>query len=173
MPRIQYTRDLLAPIVARSYSVAQVLRELGLRQAGGTQTHVSRRIRELRLDTSHFLGGRVNRGASHVGGPARKSASELLVERSEFAPRTRAYKLRRALAELGVPFECSICGVDGSWQGKPIVLEIDHINGRFTDNRPQNLRLLCPNCHSQTETYCVRNARISEVGLVYGEAWDV
>lgn len=167
MPRIQYTRELLAPIVARSYSVAEVLRELGLRQTGGTQAHVSRRIRELGLDTSHFLGGRRNRGEGHVGGPARKTASELLIEKSEFAARTKPYKLRRALSDLGIPYSCSICGIGATWLEKPLTLEIDHINGRFNDNRLENLRYLCPNCHSQTETFCVRNRRLAEGAVDY------
>lgn len=171
MPRPnRYTRELLGPIVARSLSVAEVLRELGLRQAGGTHALIARRIREFDLDTSHFLGGRRNRGAAHVGGPAKKSADELLVEKPELAARTHAFKLRRAMAEIGVPNACAGCGIPSTWQGKPIVLEIDHINGRFNDNRRENLRLLCPNCHSQTENYCVKNRRVSECYELYGAA---
>lgn len=162
MARRRYTHELLASIVARAYSVAEVLRLLEIRQTGGSHTHISRRIRELGLDTSHFLGQRRNRGIAHTGGPAKKPASELLVEKPELAPRTRARKLRRALAEIGTPLRCVVCGLEDHWLGSEITLEIDHINGRHNDNRPENLRLLCPNCHSQTETYCARNIRASE-----------
>src|SRR5688500_1869331 len=96
----RYTRELLGPAVAQALSVAEVLRLLSVRQTGGGHAHISRRIRELGLDTTHFLGQRRNRGATHLGGPAKKSAQEILVEKSELAPRTRAYKLRRALAEI-------------------------------------------------------------------------
>jgi hypothetical protein len=140
--------------VARSLSVAEVLRLLGLRQAGGTQTHVSRRIRALGLDTSHFTGGAHNRGKC---APNRKSAAEILVEKSELAPRTPAFKLRRALADVGTVSACSSCGIGQEWMGHKLVLQIDHINGRHNDNRQTNLRFLCPNCHSQTDTFCVRN----------------
>lgn len=166
--RRHYSRELLVPIVARSFSVAEVLRLLELRQAGGTHTHISRRIREFGLDTTHFLGGRRNRGSAHLGGPAKKSASEILVEKPPLAPRTRAFKLRRALFEIGRPVRCSVCGLPDEWLGSKLTLEIDHINGRHNDNRPENLRFLCPNCHSQTETFCARNIGVGEVVAPYG-----
>jgi len=167
MTRHRYTRELLAPIVARARSVAEVLRLLEIRQSGGGHTHISKQIRTFGLDTSHFLGGRRNQGSAHLGGPARKSASEILIEKSDLAPRTRAAKLRRALREIDRPFRCEICGLD-QWLESDLTLEIDHINGRPNDNRRENLRLLCPNCHSQTETYCSRNIRAAESGVPYG-----
>jgi 5-methylcytosine-specific restriction endonuclease McrA len=51
---------------------------------------------------------------------------------------------------------CAWCGNDGTWQGKPLVLQLDHINGKPADNRIENLRWLCPNCHSQTPTFTNR-----------------
>lgn len=158
----RYTREVLEPIVAQAFSIAEVLRLLNVRQTGGGHAHVSRRIRELGLDSSHFLGGRRNRGTTHVGGPAKKSAREILIEKPELAPRTRAHRLRRALAEIGTPPRCALCGSDEQWRGSTLTLEIDHINGRHNDNRRENLRFLCPNCHSQTETFCARNIRRSD-----------
>lgn len=52
---------------------------------------------------------------------------------------------------------CEICGIT-EWNGKSIVLEMDHIDGDHTHNRPENLRMICPNCHSQTDTYKNKNA---------------
>ena len=51
---------------------------------------------------------------------------------------------------------CACCGNAGRWQGQPLTLQLDHVNGRYNDNRLENLRWLCPNCHSQTETFAGR-----------------
>ena len=65
--------------------------------------------------------------------------------------------LKKHLVEThGVEYRCAICGLD-SWQGKEITLELDHIDGDNSNNEKDNLRFLCPNCHSQTDTFCGRN----------------
>lgn len=55
-----------------------------------------------------------------------------------------------------IPYECAECHTD-QWRGKKLTLHLDHINGINNDNRLDNLRFLCPNCHSQTDTYCGKN----------------
>jgi hypothetical protein len=62
---------------------------------------------------------------------------------------------RRYLTET-FGYKCSCCNIS-EWNGKSIVLEIDHIDGNFENNKPENLRFICPNCHSQTDTYKARN----------------
>ena len=63
---------------------------------------------------------------------------------------------RRLIAEGLKAHECEICRLD-RWNGRPIPLELDHVNGKRDDNRLSNLRVVCPNCHAQTETYRGRN----------------
>lgn len=62
---------------------------------------------------------------------------------------------RRYLTETH-GYKCSCCGIS-EWNDKALTLEIDHIDGRSDNNRPENLRLICPNCHSQTDTYKSKN----------------
>ena len=70
----------------------------------------------------------------------------------------RGYLKKRLVVEGLLEPKCAVCGIN-RWRGKPLSLELDHINGDRHDNRLENLRLLCPNCHSQTETYSGRNAK--------------
>jgi len=66
-------------------------------------------------------------------------------------------KLKKRLISEGLLDKvCVECGITDSWNNKPIVLHLDHINGVNNDHRLENLRLLCPNCHSQTDTWCGR-----------------
>ena len=153
-PGIVYTRELLEEAVGGSVSFAGVLRYLRQRQAGGTQAHVARRIRQFGIDITHFTGQAHNRG---VPSRARKMPGEVLTERSPLAKRIPGVRLRRALVESGRPDVCEDCGTGPSWNGRPLTLEVDHVDGDWSDNRPGNLRILCPNCHSTTDTYCGRN----------------
>ena len=70
--------------------------------------------------------------------------------------REKPGRLRRALVQSGVPYRCSRCGTGPDWLGGTLTLHVDHVNGERHDNRPGNLRFLCPNCHATTATYCRR-----------------
>lgn len=148
---IKYTRELLEPLVKESTSIAQVLRKLGLREAGGTHSHISRKLKSYKLDTSHFLGQAANCGPNKRGGPKKKEWQEVLVERKE-GTREKSFRLRRALIESGREYICE-CGQGPEWNNKELRLQVDHKNGNWIDDRQNNLRFLCPNCHTQTDGY--------------------
>jgi predicted RNA-binding Zn-ribbon protein involved in translation (DUF1610 family) len=151
--KYKYERALLEKLVAESISIREVMTKLGITPiSGGMHAHVKARIKREGIDTSHFKGKGANFGAKHVGGSKILSARELLVlNQGEY--KTKAHRLRRALLEIGRLYNCYICGLNGTWREKPLLLEVEHINGNALDNREDNLQFLCPNCHSQTETF--------------------
>ena len=151
--RIKYSKEMLEEAARCSVSVAGVLRHLGVRPCGGFHTYISGRLKHFEIDTSHFTGQGTNRGPNHKGGPRRKTWREILVLRTS-GRRQKAHLLRRALIEHGRPYKCVDCGCEGHWQRKPIVLQVDHLNGDFLDDRSENLAFRCPNCHSQTKGWC-------------------
>ncbi|MEU3447451.1 HNH endonuclease [Streptomyces thermolilacinus] len=147
----RHTEETLREAVARSTSVKDVLRRLGVSPVGGNHAHISRRIAALGIDTSHF---------STTGRPAPcGSPGPVLALRSPDGGRVPGRRLRRELLKVGVPDRCAMCGTGPEWNGKPLRLEVDHVNGDWWDNRPGNLRLLCPNCHAVTDTYRGRGRR--------------
>jgi hypothetical protein len=75
----KYTKELLEPIIKESISIAQVLRKLGKKQAGGTHSNLAKNIKKFSIDTSHFLGAAANCGDNHKGGSDKKSWQEVLV----------------------------------------------------------------------------------------------
>ena len=152
---MKYTKEVLEPIVLESFSFADVIRGLGLRWSGGTQSNIVRRVRLAGLDTSHFLGQGHNRGKQSNRRLHWKKV--LVLHRSGIGKKESALRLRRAMVESGIPHQCVKCGCLPEWQGSSLVLEIDHRNGDNLDNRKKNVRFLCPNCHSQTENFGSKN----------------
>ncbi len=164
---MKYTKDILSPLVAESTTYSQVLSKLGLRQTGGSHAHIKRLVGKFKLDTSHFLGRGVNRGNRHRGGPAIKSAKEVLVLRKPTVRSTHTYQLRRALLEIGRPYRCEVCSIGSVWCNKSLTLQVDHRNGKRWDSRPKNVRFLCPNCHSQTKNFGSKNTNAPVAELAY------
>lgn len=145
-----YTNEEFKKAVEESLSLAEVMRKLGLKPAGGNYTTVNRKIKALGLDTSHFTGQGWNVGDKYRQVKPAKPLKEILVKDSTY---TNTYKLKlRLLKEWLKEAKCEMCG-NTEWQGQPIPLELHHINGDHSDLRIENLQILCPNCHAFTDNY--------------------
>ena len=145
----KWSDDDLIVAVKNSKTKTEVLTKIGLksRNSGNYQT-IEFAIKRLNLDTSHFINEHMKITPSKT-----YSINEILIKNS---PYSSTKNLKRKLLKAGLlKEECynPDCGLT-QWLGQKIVLQLDHINGDRTDNRIENLRLLCPNCHSLTPTYC-------------------
>ncbi|WP_031103000.1 HNH endonuclease signature motif containing protein [Streptomyces sp. NRRL S-146] len=152
---VRWTRAVLERAVAASTNMCEVLRHLGLEVVGGHHTHISRRIKAYGIDTSHF------RVPTRRGKPWRPRTPEaFLVEQpADRARRIPGDRLKWAMRSSVVAERCALCRTEAVWRGRPLPLEVDHIDGNWRNNRIENLRLLCPNCHSTTDSYRGRGKR--------------
>jgi len=154
MRKCRYTKETLIKIVKESYSVRMVLNKLNVRTCGGNYKTLRNKCEEWDIDTSHFTGAAWNQGERYRKVLEPTPLDIILVKNSSYTSSTHLkYRLiREGLKE----YKCEECSLI-TWRGKIIPLELDHINGCTRDNRLENLRILCPNCHSQTSTYRNKN----------------
>ena len=148
------TDDEIRVAVAAASTIADTLRLLGLVPRGGNYAILHRRIKRLGIDTSHFRGAAWRRGLKGALVP-QEPLDRILIRGRPVA--SNGLK-KRLLREHVKPRACERCS-GTEWRGDPIPLELDHINGDRDDNRLENLRLLCPNCHAATPTFRGRNIR--------------
>lgn len=120
--------------------------KLGLREAGGNYQQIQKYAEEYNLDTAHFKGYAWNKGLTGIGKP-RVPLEKILIRHSIF----QSFKLKNRLFTAKLkPQHCEMCGWAQKTESGFLPLELDHINGDRHDNRLENLRVLCPNCHSLT-----------------------
>ncbi|MBR0109289.1 MAG: HNH endonuclease [Bacteroidales bacterium] len=144
----EYTESDVRVSVANSKSIAEVLRKLGLRPIGGNYKTIHHLIKLYELDTSHFTGQGWNVGLKFKP-KTRLKDSDIFKEDSDYRCSWRLRERYKALT--GIQY-CESCN-RSEWLGQAIPLEIHHLNGNNTDNRLENLKLLCPNCHALTDNY--------------------
>lgn len=150
--RRTWTDQELADAVRGSRSLSEVQRRLGYRPSGGMHRYVSAHVKRLGLNTEHFTGQAWLRGRTGTRTARLRPLAEVLVAGSV----VNSANLRKRLVREGLREpRCEICELD-TWRGAPLPLALDHINGDPCDNRLENLRILCPNCHALTDTWCGR-----------------
>lgn len=139
-------------LIRCSHNIKEVLFKLGMTTVGNSwgYAQVKKRMRELNVDYSAFIGVK----------PLIKSQFKRLEDKEIFicnSDTPRNIIRRRIIENDLLEYKCSCCGIS-EWLDQPISLELDHINGINNDHRLENLRFLCPNCHSQTSTYGSKNS---------------
>lgn len=153
--RRSYTVEEFRDAVQNSTSIRQALSKLGLTGFGGAYKSFKRFAEKYGVDYSHFSGKTWNRGFQT--GPKPTFPLQDVFDGKHPHYSTQHLK-RRLITEGFLKNECAVCGIH-EWLGQPLSLHLDHIDGVNTNHALKNLRLLCPNCHSQTATYAGRNNR--------------
>ena len=136
-----YSREALEEIVQQSTNFKQVLEKVGYKTSSGRNHDTLKKyIKLYEISTDHFTSptARIERNKENI-----------------FCKNSTAKQstVRRWYIKENIPYKCVLCGQDGEWNGKNLVLQLDHINGDNKDHRLENLRWLCLNCHSQTSNF--------------------
>lgn len=144
-----FTKEELEQIVSESSSYKEVLSKLGYSTTSGSNHKTLKsRLEKDNISTNHF---------SYDADKITKRTEENVF--CENSTASQAVLRRWFIKGNYIEYKCDSCGIKDLWNGKPLVLQLDHINGNNSDNRIENLHWLCPNCHSQTDTFCGKQTR--------------
>ena len=141
-------------IIKNSKNWTEILKKCGYNNLGNNKT-VLKRCQKLNIDISHLPSGQGD--SRHKGKSFKKyTIEEILVENSQYS--NGSDLKNRLIKEKDFQYKCYNCNLT-EWMGKPIPIELEHINGIHTDNRIENLTFLCCNCHALTDTYKGKNVK--------------
>lgn len=147
------SKQELQSLVTSSNSLSEILRQLDLKTSSGNFRSLKRKLIKEQIDFSNIKTEKYKIHSFRKKIPL----EEILVVNSNYS---NPYKMKQRLIKEGLLLlECNICHIGPIWNNLPLNLQLDHINGIFNDNRLENLRMVCPNCHSQTETFAARNKK--------------
>lgn len=141
--------ELIKVKCGESNSYYDLMKNLNLAISGSTHKTLKTIISRNNIDVKHFKGNAWNKFNF-------KNNIDVFLVKDKITD--SSFLKKRLIQENILKNECSRCGIN-NWLGEVLSLHLDHINGEHSDNRIENLRLLCPNCHSLTPTYCVGNRK--------------
>jgi Zn finger protein HypA/HybF involved in hydrogenase expression len=152
MSKRKWNKQNLIEAVKQSEHITEVMQKLKLVHSSYNSQTIIKYIEEYKLDTSHWKGQIIKKNKTgHEYSP-----NDVFVANSTF---TKSHLKEKILKYNLKSHECNECGLGPEWNGKSLSLQVDHINGINTDHRLENLRFLCPNCHTQTLNYAGSNAK--------------
>lgn len=169
MPSPLSNEKLLREAIKQCKSQSEILEYMGLRSAGGNFTTLKKYAKLYNLELpSPDYSERIEKLVKHNT----YSNEKVFTKNSTY---TSGQKIKKRLLDMGWKDECALCGIGSEWNGKPLTLQIEHKDGDHSNNELSNLEILCPNCHSQTDTYSGRSSRTNyyctcgKIILVYKE----
>lgn len=147
---MKYTKEVLEEAVPKVKSYRELMQLFGLKITGGSQSNLVKRIKLYKISTNHFADYRKMLDMSR--GWNKRTYNEILTKKNK-GSKESAKNLRKALIESGRKYVCEECGQLPEWNGKQLIIQVHHLDGDNLNNQANNLRFLCPNCHTQTENF--------------------
>lgn len=151
-------KDKLQNLFDTSFSIKEILQKVDIRPHSHNYDYINKIVEDLNISTDKFkINQKIKKSEFLENVRSKRKIEDIFCENSECGQRTvKNYILKNKV----IPYKCSKCDNEGVWLNEPISLQLDHINGMHDDNRIENLRFLCPNCHTQTDTFGTKRFKI-------------